>query len=520
MDISVNEMIPIYKPYLKKYKKSALEAIESEWISNHGKYIELSTNKLKSIIQSNYCILMMNGTVATHCLFIALKYKYPQIDTIYLPNNVYVAVYNTALIEYNIGNIEILKIDEETWNMNLSEEYIKSLKSNSAIMIVHNLGNIIDVEKIHRIRPDIQLIEDNCEGLFGKYNDIYSGTSQNILCSSVSFYGNKTITTGEGGAFFTQHKDIFEYIKKVFSQGMSNIRYIHDVHAYNYRMTNIQSAFLYDQLNDIDTILKRKQEIFDIYLDCLNPLINNNKIKIQKTDNNTNRANWMFGLRILNNKYSIEKTYNFFIEHGIETRPFFYSYNSHQHLKLIKCHEDCEISQLLNKEIIMIPSFPELKYEEQLYIVKVINNFIENIGSESEPNFIEIESNNKNILELLLKKDISESFRYYKKRNINAIDNHLVTLILRIGSESIGYGHIDFENDKYWIGLFIVKEFQSKGYGKLILETLINKSNNFKLKEIYLSVDVTNNSAYNLYSKYNFEIIELLNDKYIMKKIL
>ena len=70
-------MIPIYRPYLSKYKGSAINAINSEWISNHGEFVQLSTNKLKSITGNKYCILMNNGTSATHCLFKALKYKYP-----------------------------------------------------------------------------------------------------------------------------------------------------------------------------------------------------------------------------------------------------------------------------------------------------------------------------------------------------------------------------------------------------------------------------------------------------------
>ena len=66
--------IPIYIPYLSKYKKSAFDAIESEWISNHGIYIEKATNKLRELLDCKYVILMANGTVATHCLFISLKY--------------------------------------------------------------------------------------------------------------------------------------------------------------------------------------------------------------------------------------------------------------------------------------------------------------------------------------------------------------------------------------------------------------------------------------------------------------
>ena len=67
-------MIPIYKPFLKNYKKSAMKAIENGWISNHGINIKLASEKLNEILNVKYSILMNNGTAATHCLYIALKY--------------------------------------------------------------------------------------------------------------------------------------------------------------------------------------------------------------------------------------------------------------------------------------------------------------------------------------------------------------------------------------------------------------------------------------------------------------
>ena len=72
-------MIPIYIPYLKKYTKSAVNAIESNWISNYGLNIKNAEEKLKKILNIKYCILMNNGTSATHSLFVALKYKHPNI---------------------------------------------------------------------------------------------------------------------------------------------------------------------------------------------------------------------------------------------------------------------------------------------------------------------------------------------------------------------------------------------------------------------------------------------------------
>jgi perosamine synthetase len=368
-------MLYIYEPNIKKYTKEAIKAIDSGWISNHGNYIELATDKLRNILNSTYTILMSNGTCATHCLFLSIKYKYPSIRKIYVPNNVYIAAVNSALNEYNSKEIEIMKMNVDTWNIETDETYIKTLHQNAAVLIVHNLGNIINVARLKQIRPDLIFVEDNCEGLFGKYNGIYSGTSETTLCSSISFYGNKIITTGEGGAFLTNDKDIYDYIKKVYSQGMSQVRYLHDVHAYNYRMTNIQSAFLYEQLNDIDNILKNKKQIFENYQILLSQLVHEGKIALCKKEDNTENACWIFAIRIIGNTKTIEETNEFFNKNNIDIRPFFYPINKHEHLKNIENND--EISEILNKEIIMIPSSPSITLEQQKYVVSIIDLFIQ-----------------------------------------------------------------------------------------------------------------------------------------------
>ena len=94
-------MIPIYKPFIKNYTTSAIKCINEEWISNHGIYVKLASDNLKNLLNIKYCILMNNGTAATHCLFLALKYKYPNISKIYVPNNVFIAVWNCGLMEYS-----------------------------------------------------------------------------------------------------------------------------------------------------------------------------------------------------------------------------------------------------------------------------------------------------------------------------------------------------------------------------------------------------------------------------------
>jgi len=371
-------MINIYEPSISNYKTSAIAAIDSEWISNHGEFIKKSTQKLKEILNVKYSILMANGTCSTHCLFLALKFKYPNISKIYVPNNCYVAAWNCLLMEYEENLMEVMKMDIDTWNICVDEEYIKELQKNSAVLIVHNLGNIVNVPRLKRIRPDLIFVEDNCEGFTGKYENIYSGTSDSSLCSSVSFYGNKIITTGEGGAFFTNDDDVYNYILKVYSQGMSSIKYLHDTHAYNYRMTNIEAAFLYDQLNDFEHIINNKKRIFENYKNLLKPLIETNQVAIFKEEEHTECANWIFALRLINNKKGIQETTDFFKLNNIDIRPFFYPINKHGHLKDIVFEDP--VSDILHNEIIMIPSSPSITFETQKYIVKIIEIFINNLN--------------------------------------------------------------------------------------------------------------------------------------------
>lgn len=92
---------------------------------------------------------------------------------------------------------------------------------------------------------------------------------------------------------------------------MSSIRYLHDVHAYNYRMTNIQATFLYEQLNDIDNILANKKQIFDNYETLFEPLISAGKVSLFKKEENTENANWIFAIRIVGKTKSIEETTDF-----------------------------------------------------------------------------------------------------------------------------------------------------------------------------------------------------------------
>jgi len=380
--------INIYNPNIAAYTKSAINAIESGWISNHGKYIGLATEKLKEIMKCKHAILMANGTCATHCLFIALKHAHPAITKIYVPNNAYVAAWNASLMEYSECQLSVMRMDASTWNICTDEDYIATLEPNSAMLIVHNVGNVINVPRLKRLRPDIVFVEDNCEGFLGKYGDPfhgdtppqYSGTSDATLCASVSFYGNKIITTGEGGAFFTNDDAVYEHISRVYSQGMSAKRYVHEVHAYNYRMTNVQAAFLYDQLCDLDAIIAQKTQVFETYVALLNEhdLIRSGRVRLYEKEAGTQSTHWIFALRIVGNTKTVDQTAAFFDANGIDVRPFFYPIHAHAHLSGLHGDNDADnaVSVRMNQEIIMVPSSPGMTLDEQRRVIDAVYTFI------------------------------------------------------------------------------------------------------------------------------------------------
>jgi perosamine synthetase len=359
-------VIPIYEPLItKKTLKYAHQALDSTWISNLGEFKEKTTDSLTSLLGTKNCILVNNGTSATHLVYKALKIKKPKLKKIIVPNNVYVAAWNSMLFDNDGTKLIPVATDLDTWNVDfqyLQQELKKHDPEDTAILVVHNVGGIVDVPKVKNILPDFEIIEDNCEGLFGKYNNKFSGT--HCLASSVSFYGNKTITCGEGGAVFFNECELFDQLDKIHSQGQTKTRYVHDVIGYNYRMTNVQAAILYGQLQNVECILKKKKNIFNLYKKLLSKCEN---ISFQASGQECVNANWIFSIRIHNNE-SYSNAQSFFSKNGIETRNMFHPMSVHEHLKKYSNPEIEKNDFILSREVVMFPSSPLLRNEQVKYI--------------------------------------------------------------------------------------------------------------------------------------------------------
>lgn len=365
-------MINIYRPYLPPESiKYAHDAIDSGWLSSQGEYKEKAEDKIKNLLGIKYVQLLNSGTAAVHLMSRYLQTFHKDIKNIIVPSNVYVAAWNGFLFD---NKFKLMPIDANINTWCIDTNRLKNIDSASAILAVHNISSIVNVPMLKREYKQTIILEDACEGFLGKYEDKYVGTES--LCSSISFFGNKSITSGEGGALITNNKDLYEYVKKLQGQGQSNVRYIHDDIGYNYRMTNIQAAILYGQLEVLPEIIKKKEKVFGLYRELLK---NIPSVVVQQPTDNTKSSNWMMGVRIINMNrpyYELEKHFK---DNDIEIRPMFYPMSKHSYLKNISNAEEEVIADILSNDCIMLPSYPELEEQEIEKVVNVLRLYVEKI---------------------------------------------------------------------------------------------------------------------------------------------
>ena len=158
-------MIPVYRPYLPKGSLNyAHDALDSTWISSKGPYLNKAKDMLSRIYETDFIVLTNNGTASNHIMARIIKLKYPDKHNLIVPNNVYVAAWNPFVTEEFTLWPKDANID--TWNIDLSD--YQPHRTN-LLLVVHNLGNIINVPLLKEKFPDTPIIEDNCEGFGGMY---------------------------------------------------------------------------------------------------------------------------------------------------------------------------------------------------------------------------------------------------------------------------------------------------------------------------------------------------------------
>ncbi|HEV8270269.1 MAG TPA: DegT/DnrJ/EryC1/StrS family aminotransferase [Chitinophagaceae bacterium] len=361
--------IPVYQPYLNGNEKKYInECIDTNWISSKGKYVQEFEQDFAEYIGSKYATTVCNGTVALHLALLALDIK-PN-DEIIVPTFTYIASVNA--ITYMGATPIFVDSDLKTWQISTEDVKKKITNKTKAIMTVHLYGYPCDMIKINEIAKQYNLfvIEDCSESLGSKLNGQHLGTFGDI--ATFSFFGNKTITTGEGGMVTTNNRKLYELSCKLKSQGLhgGDRQYWHDVVGYNYRMTNMCAAIGKAQLEKIDDILERKKVIADFYIQNLNRLPFDLLPQYEFVDN----SYWMF-TALIKQPYSRNDLMKYLADNGIETRPTFYP--AHQMPMYFKDEYYFPIAEQIGYRGINFPSYPSISEEELKYIIDKVSSFFD-----------------------------------------------------------------------------------------------------------------------------------------------
>lgn len=277
------EFIPLHEPrFLGNEKKYLIDCIDSTFVSSVGKYVDTFENELAKYTGAKYAVACVNGTAALHMALLVTDVK--AHDLVLTQPLSFIATCNA--ISY-IG-AEPLFIDVDMDTLGLSpvklNEYLSEhavIKGDgftyhkitnqkiSACVPMHTFGHPCRIDEIAIIckKYNIKLIEDAAESIGSYYKEQHTGTFGDI--GTFSFNGNKTITSGGGGAIVTNSKEIAAKAKYLTTQAKVPHRwdFVHDEIGYNYRLPNINAALLCAQLEQLNSFVNNKRELAKIYSD-------------------------------------------------------------------------------------------------------------------------------------------------------------------------------------------------------------------------------------------------------------
>jgi aminotransferase in exopolysaccharide biosynthesis len=255
------------------------ECLDTTFVSSVGKFVDRFERNLAEYTGAAYAVAVVNGTAALH---IALKLSGVQSgDEVLVPALTFVATANAVAhcgamphfvdSEYRTLGIDPLKLREylEATTEQCDGFCINRVtqKVIRALVPMHTFGHPSDLDGLMAIAHDFNLVlvEDAAESLGSYYHGQHTGTFG--LLGTLSFNGNKTITTGGGGAIVTNDPELAKRAKHLTTTAKlpHAWEYRHDEIAYNYRMPNINAALGCAQLEQLPAFLEAKRMLFDVY---------------------------------------------------------------------------------------------------------------------------------------------------------------------------------------------------------------------------------------------------------------
>lgn len=359
-------MIPISEPSLGEEELiNVTDAVKSGWISSKGKYIKEFEEKFAGYCGVKYGIATSNGTVSLHLALKALGIK--KDDEVIVPTLTFIATANA--VAYCQAKPVFVDSDPNYWCMDPEKIEEKITENTKAIIPVHlyghpcDMGAIMDIARDH----DLYVIEDAAEAHGAEYKGKKVGSFGDINC--FSFYGNKIITTGEGGMCLTDNDELEERMRILRDHGMNlNKKYWHDVVGFNYRMTNMQAALGVAQLEKIEKIIEIKRGNAEYY----NYLLKNvNGITLPVEEKWARNVYWMYSM-LIDHRINRDDLMNELRGEGIDSRPFFYPI----HIMPPYLGGVFPIAEVISKMGISLPSSPNLMLSEIERICDVLFNIM------------------------------------------------------------------------------------------------------------------------------------------------
>lgn len=361
----MRDFFPVYKPTItNKEIEYSRDAINSGWISSIGEYITRFEKAFALFCGTKYAICTSSGTTGLHLALYSLGIG--EGDEVIVPDFTFIATANA--VKYVDATPVFVDIEKDTLCIN-PEKIIAAITSKTkAIIPVHVYGHPANMTEINKIARDHNLlvIEDCAEAHGAEINSQRVGSMG--VCGVFSFYGNKIITTGEGGMITTNNELLFQQSIKLRDHAMSKEKkYWHDSIGFNYRMTNVQAAIGLAQLERIEEIISKKRLIFNYYGNFLKSIKN---IKLNSQKVGYKNVYWMICLQI-ENFTEIER--NNFIndlrEKGIDSRPFFYPISD---MPMYNKISETPVAHEIFKTGINLPSYYDLQEEDIGYICEQV----------------------------------------------------------------------------------------------------------------------------------------------------
>lgn len=352
--------LPVAQPVLgERELVYVTECILSGWISSTGRFVTEFEKRCAEYCGVPHAVSTSNGTTALHLALLVLNIG--PGDEVIVPTLTFIASANA--VTYTGAKAVFVDSEPDSWNLDPAAVERAITPRTKAIMAVHLYGHPADMRALRAIcdRHDLFLVEDAAEAFGSTCHGVKAGALGDI--ATFSFFGNKIITTGEGGMVLTPDKQLADKCRILRDHGMSpQRRYWHPVLGYNYRMTNLQAAVGVGQIEKIEAIIAAKRRIAAQYQAALAGIPG---ISLPAEPAGTMSVFWLISLCIDpvvfgNDRDSVMLELK---KHGIETRPLFPVIHQ-QPVYAAGPHAAMPVAELLSARGLSLPSDPTLSPTE------------------------------------------------------------------------------------------------------------------------------------------------------------